>query len=297
MDRAAEAISSLESSLPFRDKIPKAVWRGTTWFNSIHSPNLRRNLIAATKNKTWADVQPLEWKNVAVEQKLKVGKGKWKNTGKTEKKETAVNALKIEDFCRYKYVMHTEGVTYSGRFQFLQMCNSIVITPPIHWLQHTTHLVRPLFSGSILSSSAPTTSEGKQGKERKTTTKGGWKPTPRIQRAWPVQHPPEEANIVFVAQDWSDLEETIAWLEEHPRIAEGIARRQRELFVGGGYFSPAAEVCYWRAMVRGWASMARVDRDEAQNLEGEDESDGNNRTHWADEEGVKYELFSLSNGM
>ncbi len=49
----------------------------------------------------------------------------------------------MEDFCRYKYVIHTEGVTYSGRLQFLQMCASVLLTPPMAWRQHTTHLVRP----------------------------------------------------------------------------------------------------------------------------------------------------------
>ena len=71
---------------------------------------------------------------------------------------------------------------------------------------------------------------------------------------------------MFVAPDWSDLGETVAWLEEHPEIAEGIARRQRDTFVGGGYFSPAAETCYWRALVRGWSEVVRVDEAELEEI-------------------------------
>lgn len=247
MGRAARAIAELEREYEgdgWRNKIGRAVWRGTTWFNSVHSPQMRQNLVAAARGRPWADVEPLEWAG---------------NSG------NATNALAIEDFCRYKYVVHTEGVTYSGRFQFLQMCASVVLTPPIQWLQHTTHLVRPLFSSDL--------GLGEGGAARR------WTPSEKVRRAWPVHYKPEEANIVFVAPDWSDLGDTVAWLEAHPDVAEGIARRQRDLFVGGGYFSPAAEACYWRALIRGWAKMART------------EGQG-----WEDAEGVTFEAFSLTNG-
>ncbi|KAL2115448.1 hypothetical protein VTJ04DRAFT_9703 [Mycothermus thermophilus] len=246
MSRAARAIDRLEGEYlgsRWRDKIPKAVWRGTTWFNSISAPGMRQKLVSAARGKPWADVEPLEWGNGG-------GNG------------NATNALAIEEFCRYKYVVHTEGVTYSGRFQFLQMCASVVLTPPILWMQHVTHLVKPLFSNEL-----------DLGKDVKR-----WTPTPGTKRAWPVSYPPEEANIVFVAPDWSDLGDTVAWLEAHPEVAEGIARRQRELFVGGGYFSPAAETCYWRALVRGWAKMART------------EGQG-----WEEVKGVPFETFIFKN--
>jgi hypothetical protein len=246
MSRAAQATTDLEASYAgakWHTKIPKAVWRGTTWFNSVHSPRMRQNLVLAAKGQPWADVQPLDWQSTP-----------------GQKVNNATNALRIEEFCRYKYVVHTEGIAYSGRFQFLQMCASVVLTPPIQWMQHVTHLVRPLFSSDLRLG-------GK-----------GWTPTEKVRRAWPVGYKPEEANMVFVAPDWSDLGETVAWLEAHPEIAEGIARRQRDLFVGGGYFSPAAETCYWRALVRGWAKMART------------EGHG-----WDDTEGIPFETFSLTN--
>ncbi|KAH8902684.1 hypothetical protein BR93DRAFT_947773 [Coniochaeta sp. PMI_546] len=234
VSRAATAITTIESSLPFGKKIPKAVWRGTTWFNSVHNPRLRQNLLKAAREKTWdwADVEALRWEA-----------------------GNASNAIRIEDFCRYRYVVHTEGIAYSGRFQFLQMCGSVTVTTPIVWMQHTTHLVRPSGGKKI------------------------WMPSERVRKSWPREFAPEEANIVFVAPDWSDLEDTIGWLEDHPHVAEGIARRQREMFVGGGYFSPAAEVCYWRALVRGWAEVVRT------------EGQG-----WEGLEGVPFETFALSNG-
>lgn len=88
-------------------------------------------------------------------------------------------------------------------------------------------------------------------------------PADWVRSAWPRTYDPgTEANVVFVAPDWSDLESTVAWLEARPRVAAAIARRQRELFHGGGYFSPAAEMCYWRALLRGWAEVARIDDDD-----------------------------------
>ena len=245
MARAAQAITDLEATYAGRwhAKIPKAVWRGTMWFNSVHSPRMRQNLVLAARGQAWADVEPLAW-----------------TTGDGGSGRNASNALPIEGFCKYKYVVHTEGIAYSGRFQFLQMCASVVLTPSIQWMQHVTHLARPVFSSEL----------GMGGK--------GWTPTEKVRRAWPVGYRPEEANIVFVAPDWSDLGDTVAWLEEHPEIAEGIAMRQRELFAGGGYFSPAAETCYWRALVRGWAKMART------------EGQG-----WEETQGITFEEFSLSN--
>jgi hypothetical protein len=238
MGRAAEAIAHFETQphATFASKIPKAVWRGTTWFNSVHNPRLRANLLAAAKGKPWADVEALVWDG----------------DGKGGGDRTASNSIPIEDFCRYKYILHTEGVTYSGRFQFLQLCASVVITPPIGWMQHATHLAKPVFSSALL----PGLQGGSSG------AAGAAASSPMTTRAWGQGYGPEEANIVFVRPDWSDLDDVIRWLEGNPGVAEGIARRQRALFAGGGYFSPAAEACYWRALVRGWSEVARVDEGE-----------------------------------
>lgn len=239
MSRAATAIEATETHLPFSEKDPRAIWRGTHWFNSPANPYLRQNLLKVTKGKGWADVQ-------ALEKRKEVGSDGY------------ANAIPIEGFCKYKYVLHTEGVAYSGRFQFLQMCASVTITPPIQWLQHTTHLVKPVFASDMMGVDG--------GKERETARK-----------AWPMGYQASEANIVFVTPDWSDLEATIEWLEKHPAVAEGIAKRQRKLFVGGGYFSPAAETCYWRSLVKGWSKVVQYE-----------EAD------WKENEEMTFETFTLT---
>ncbi|CAN8106038.1 unnamed protein product [Discula destructiva] len=270
MARAAAAVDALERATPFAAKIPKAVWRGTTWFSSVHNPRLRANLVAAAQGKAWADVEPLAWDTVSASADKKGAGG-----GKDQDHErTASNALPIEEFCRYKYVLHTEGVTYSGRFQFLQMCGSVLLTPPLGWLQHATHLVRPVFSFDLLLSSTGSSEEAH------TAEGKAWEASAMTTRAWPRSWGVDEANAVFVKPDWSDLEAVVRWLEAHPRQAGGIARRQREIFVGGGYFSPAAETCYWRALVRAWSEVARWDVKEVKELG----------------EGQTFEAFVLTNG-
>lgn len=79
-------IDEVESAVGFHDKIAKAVWRGTSWFNPIGNKLLRSALLTAAKDKPWADVEALKWE-----------------TG-----DKALNALKIEDFCKYKYIIYTE---------------------------------------------------------------------------------------------------------------------------------------------------------------------------------------------
>jgi len=62
-------------------------------------------------------------------------------------------------------------------------------------------------------------------------------------------------NYVEVKRDFSDLEEKmealIADSKEAERIAENNVRIFRER-----YLTPAAEVCYWRSLVRGWGAVS-----------------------------------------
>ncbi|KAJ5384299.1 CAZyme family GT90 [Penicillium concentricum] len=63
-----------------------------------------------------------------------------------------------------------------------------------------------------------------------------------------------EQNFVQVRRDWSDLERQMQHLLSHDdearRIADNSIRTFRER-----YLSPAAEVCYWRRLMREWKSI------------------------------------------
>jgi hypothetical protein len=126
---------------------------------------------------------------------------------------------------------------------------------------HTTHMMKPVFSSTLPLS--------KPRSEYLTKHRS-------INRTWPNQYLASEANVVFVSPDWSDLEATIEYLEQNPEIALGIAKRSRKELVEHGYLSPAAEVCYWRSLIRRWSDTVQVDESE-----------------WP-EEGMRWETFTMT---
>ncbi|KAF2463598.1 uncharacterized protein BDR25DRAFT_337748 [Lindgomyces ingoldianus] len=231
MDDALSRISHIESSTPFPSKIDKAVWRGTIWFNPIGNPYLRSKLITTTTGKHWANIQKLE----------------------KDRDGEITNSLNIEEFCKYKYVVYTEGVTYSGRLAYHQACESVLLMPPLTYLTHTARWIKPVVAEEMMGTFGKTPGSDESEKVNKTTK--GWSPPTIL----PTVKDWREANAVYVAKDWSDLESTIDFLRTHPKIAETIASNQRKMTHGKGYLSSAAETCYWRALVKGWASVAVPD--------------------------------------
>ena len=89
-----------------------------------------------------------------------------------------------------------------------------------------------------------------------------------------------EQNFVEVEVDFSDLEQKVLDLLDNPQKARNIALRGVETF-RDRYLTPAAQVCYWRHMVRGWAEVSFVP--EAWDVEKET---GKRRTR-----GVPFETF------
>ncbi|KAB8339011.1 hypothetical protein FH972_021950 [Carpinus fangiana] len=63
-----------------------------------------------------------------------------------------------------------------------------------------------------------------------------------------------QQNFVQVERDWSDLSVQMVKLRTNLDMAEKIADRSREVF-GERYNTPAAEACYWRRLVDGWAKV------------------------------------------
>lgn len=84
LDDALARIDESERNVRWADKIDRAVWRGTPWFNPEWSAGLRPKLLEVTEGKDWADVQA--W-----------GQGR-----------DPENTLSIEEFCRYKYIIYAE---------------------------------------------------------------------------------------------------------------------------------------------------------------------------------------------
>ncbi|KAF1962517.1 hypothetical protein CC80DRAFT_462678, partial [Byssothecium circinans] len=237
-DDVLSRIDVVEASKPFEEKDDRVVWRGTPWFNSLGNPQLRQDLLRVARGREWADVEAL---NVS--------------TG-----------MPIEDFCGYKYVVYTEGITYSGRLPYHQACESVLLTAPLTHLTHTAWWMKPIFAEDLMASFVNPATPSKEPNSGKEYTIPSLLPTTKDWR---------EANAVYTSRNFDDLEATVSFLHQQPHVARRIARNQRGLVAKYGYMSPAAETCYWRGLIRGWASRAEVD-------EG-----------WVDEMGERYEMWLL----
>ncbi|KAF2243396.1 hypothetical protein BU26DRAFT_437108 [Trematosphaeria pertusa] len=230
MDDILNRIESVEKELAWDKKNDKAVWRGTPWFNPLGHPTLRQDLLKAARGKEWADVAGFNMSNGM----------------------EATNILQIEDFCRYKYVVYTEGVTYSGRLPYHQACGSVLLTPPLTYLTHTAWLMRPIHADYLLA----LFDQANKTHESPAFNSPRYRPPPALLpsvKGW------REANAIYVDPKFSNLESVILFLRSHPDVAKRIAQNQRDAVVMAGYLSTAAETCYWRGLIRGWASVAKVD--------------------------------------
>ncbi|KAJ5626622.1 hypothetical protein N7528_004049 [Penicillium herquei] len=109
-DQVVEHIQQLD--IPWDEKKPQLVWRGKPSF----APKLRRALIEAARDKPWGDVKQVEW-----------------STGK--------NVLKMEDHCRYMFIAHVEGRSYSASLKYRQACNSVIVAHKLQYFQHHHYLL------------------------------------------------------------------------------------------------------------------------------------------------------------
>ncbi|KAK8212912.1 hypothetical protein M8818_003077 [Zalaria obscura] len=97
-------------------KEEKLLWRGATMGLAV-----RDRLVNVTAGKEWADVETLDWR---------------------DKESLEQDLLGMHEHCRFKYLAHTEGNSYSGRLKYLQQCSSVVVTHPQVWETHYSHLLR-----------------------------------------------------------------------------------------------------------------------------------------------------------
>lgn len=98
------------------EKIPKAVWRGVVWTNEW----VRKPLMEQTRGKKWADVEEVSWSP-----------------------DAADNMIPIEDYCRYAFILHTEGRSWSGRLKYMLNCDSAAIIHDLDWAAWYYHLLVP----------------------------------------------------------------------------------------------------------------------------------------------------------
>lgn len=177
-------ISRVEGEVDFPHKKKQLVWRGSF----SEAPELRGKLLKQTRGKHWTSVRVLDWES---------------------DEDLRENHLPIEDHCRYMFLAHTEGHSFSGRGKYLFNCRSVVISHQLVWRE--AHHAAMIASGP-------------------------------------------EQNFVEVKRDFSDLEEKVEYLLDHPDAAERIAENSVATF-RDRYLTPAAEACYWRYLLQQYASV------------------------------------------
>ncbi|KAF2757405.1 hypothetical protein EJ05DRAFT_388799 [Pseudovirgaria hyperparasitica] len=183
--RMRQWLFDAEVDAPFINKMDKAVWRG-----NLRMSGIRYALRDIAAGKEWSDIEDVD-------------------VASDDPDYDSSKRLTIEDMCKYKFAIHTEGTSYSGRLKFLQACKSVVVAHPLTWQEFHTHLL--IASG-------------------------------------------KNQNYVRVEENWSTLDRDITHLIDNPLEAEAIATRSFERF-GGRYLTPAAISCYWRRLLREWATI------------------------------------------
>jgi hypothetical protein len=175
---------SYTPGLRFQDKKKQLVWRGSLATN----PAIRSKLLKSAQSRSWASVRVIDWE---------------------DENDIRFNLLPIEDHCRYMFLAHTEGRSFSGRGKYLLNCRSVVISHPLIWRE--AHHAALIASGP-------------------------------------------DANYIEVEQDFADLPRKVDFLIDNPQVAERIAENAVRTF-RDRYLTPAAESCYWRHLVRQYASV------------------------------------------
>lgn len=111
--RAAEQVNA---ETPWRSKENPAFWRGDALLGSqIKARNSLLSVATGPGTESWSDV---------------------KRTSFWEEGPGIGKIVSAPEHCRHKFLIHSEGVAYSGRSKFILGCQSAVIMHPLEWEQH-----------------------------------------------------------------------------------------------------------------------------------------------------------------
>ena len=177
------AMKKIETDNPFEKKIPKIVWRGAPLSEG------RDMLLEHSHGMDWADVRKINWK---------------------DKQDLKKDHLTMAEHCRYMFIAHVSGLSWSGQGKYVRNCHSVVVSQKLEW--------REIYDSALVYSGP-------------------------------------EQNAVRVADDWSDLEATMKTLLSNGETAKSIADNAKSM-LRDRYLTPAAEACYWRKLIQGYASVS-----------------------------------------
>lgn len=180
-----QRITEVDSTLNFQDKRKQLLWRGSVAPN----PEIRSKLLKTALGQSWASIRVIDW---------------------DDEMDLRYNLPPMEDHCKYMFLAHTEGRSFSGRGKYLLNCRSVVVAHKPVW--------KEAHHGALVAMGP-------------------------------------EANYVSVERDFSDLSRKMEFLIDHPETAQRIADNAVKMF-RDRYLTPAAESCYWRELVKKYASVS-----------------------------------------
>ena len=109
-------VRQVNFAYPWEKKYNKAVWRGDASLNQ----GVRKQLISTAKDTAWGDVKVCDIYDA----------------------QTKQHCMTQDQLCRYRFPIHTEGYTYSGRLKYLQLCNSAPVVHKLRYMEHHHGLMR-----------------------------------------------------------------------------------------------------------------------------------------------------------
>lgn len=105
---------------PFEDRHETALWRGHPVSKSFIG--YHRELLVQISNKYPKEVDAKYVTFVGENQDLK-------------------HYIAAEDFCKSKFLIHTNGVSYSSRLKNIMACGSVIFVPQAPWIEYWYHLL------------------------------------------------------------------------------------------------------------------------------------------------------------
>ncbi|KAK1142104.1 hypothetical protein N8T08_008187 [Aspergillus melleus] len=108
VDDGDSSSPNAQHGLSFQSKKKQLVWRGSVATN----PQLRGKLLKAAQGKSWASIRVIDW---------------------DDENDLQYNLLPMEEHCRYMFLAHAEGRSFSGRGKYLLNCRSVTIAHQLAW--------------------------------------------------------------------------------------------------------------------------------------------------------------------
>ncbi|SPO37895.1 uncharacterized protein PSFLO_03372 [Pseudozyma flocculosa] len=240
-------IQKEEREYPWANKDDRAFWRGLANWYPVRKDLLSKTSLALDPGRaSWADVR---------------------ETSFHDKGDQFAPIVPMHEHCRRKYLIQSEGNSYSGRFKYLLACNSVSIAHPLEWTQHFhpalnsnnqsrqqnfVELSGPLFEG--LEDEV----KRLQTLDRGGAARAGGNSPRRIAENAQRTLKERECRGASVAT-WPKLKRCgyrcRGSLNADWRCSSFHMARGR---YDAGYLTPAATMCYTRAALRAYASVLDV---------------------------------------